>query len=79
MINTGDELLCTAGNTFYSAGQTYVVGAFVNDKYFQLLTGYNDEHWYATINNEKVYVSFDSATTVYNDAWFDRLSNKKRA
>lgn len=77
MINTGDKLLCTAGNTFYAAGNTYVVGDFVNEKYFQLLTGYNDEHWYATLKNEKVYVCFDSAATVYDDAWFDRMNNKR--
>lgn len=79
MINTGDKLLCTAGNTFYAAGNTYVVGDFVNEKYFQLLTGYNDEHWYATLNDEKIYVHFDSAATVYDDAWFDRMNNKRSA
>lgn len=79
MINTGDKLLCTAGNTFYAAGNTYVVGDFVNDKYFQVLTGYNDEHWYATLNNEKIYVHFDSITTVYNDACFDKMNNQKSA
>lgn len=79
MINTGDKLLCTAGNTFYSKGNTYIVGDFVNDKYFELLTGYNDEHWYATINDEKIYVGFDSVTTVYSGAWFDKLSHKKSA
>ncbi|WP_367106371.1 hypothetical protein [uncultured Psychrobacter sp.] len=79
MISPGDKLLCTTGNTFYSAGNTYVVGDIVNDKYFQLFTGYNDEHWYASLNHEKIYVSFNSATTVYNDAWFDKLNNKKSA
>ncbi len=79
MISTGDQLLCTAGNTFYSAGNTYIVGEFVNEKYFQLLTGYNDEHWYATLNDEKVYVHFDSITAVYSDAWFDKMNNRKSA
>lgn len=79
MISTGDQLLCTAGNTFYSAGNTYIVGEFVNEKYFQLLTGYNDEHWYATLNDEKVYVHFDSNTAVYSDAWFDKMNNRKSA
>ncbi len=79
MINTGDRLVCTAGNTFYATGNTYVVGDFVNDKYFQLFTGYNDEHWYATLNNEKIYVRFDSITTVYDDACFDKMKNRKSA
>ena len=63
MINTGDVLICTSGNQFYKEGELYTVGDFVNDKYFILFTGHDDEHWYATIGEQGIYVSFDLAIT----------------
>ncbi len=73
MINTGDKLLCTSGNYFYQEGQLYTVGEFVNGRYFKLATGFEDEHWYATIDDSGIYVSFDCATRECEDARFEAV------
>ena len=73
-INTDDKLICIQGNDFYSKGQIYTVGRIVSDKYFQLLTNGNDDHWYATLDDEGIYVSFDSLTTAGDKAWFDKIA-----
>lgn len=73
-IRTDDKLLCIQGNDFYSKGEVYTVGRIVNDKYFQLLTSGNDDHWYATLDDEGIYVSFDSLTTKGDKAWFDKIA-----
>ena len=74
MINTDDKLICIQGNDFYSEGKIYTVGRIVNNKYFQLLTGNNDDHWYATLDDEGIYVSFDSMSAADNKAWFDKIA-----
>lgn len=74
MINTDDKLLCIKGNDFYSEGEIYTVGRIVNQKYFQILTETHDDHWYATVDEEGIYVSFDSMDTPANKAWFDTVS-----
>ncbi len=76
MINTGDVLICTSGNQFYKKGELYTVGDFVNDKYFILSTGHDDEHWYATIGEQGIYVSFDCLTEECDDAWFVATEDK---
>lgn len=79
MINTGDKLLCTQGNDFYLEGKIYTVGRIVNNKYFQVSTGSNDDHWYATLDDNGIYVSFDSMTAKSSKAWFDQVSDKDSA
>ncbi len=74
MIQTDDKLLCIRGNDFYSEGEVYTVGRIVNNRYFQLLTGDNDDHWYATLDEEGIYVSFDSAIAEKSKAWFDKIA-----
>ncbi|SNT70015.1 hypothetical protein [Psychrobacter sp. LV10R520-6] len=74
--NTGEKLVCTQGNDFYSEGKTYTVGKIVNDKYFQVLTASNDDHWYATLDDNGIYVSFDSVTAKSSKARFDEISDK---
>lgn len=76
MINTGDKLLCTHGNDIYSEGSTYTVGRIINDRYFQLLTGCNDDHWYATLNDQGIYVGFNIMKDKQCDAWFDEVNEK---
>lgn len=73
MINTDDKLICIQGNKFYKQGKTYRVGRIVNNKYFQILTGDNGDHWYATLDDESIYVSFDSMDAKDNKAWFDKI------
>ncbi|WP_040642605.1 hypothetical protein [Psychrobacter aquaticus] len=73
-IKTNDKLLCIRGNDFYLEGEIYTVGRIVNNRYFQLLTGNNDDHWYATLDDEGIYVSFDSTTAKNSKAWFDRIA-----
>lgn len=79
MINTGDKLLCMVGNACYATGKTYTVGKFVNSKFFELMTGCNDEHWYATSNDEGIYVRFNSSEGEYTDAEFHKLENRNCA
>ena len=76
MINTDDKLICIQGNEFYAEGEIYTVGRIVNKKYFQLLTGSNDDHWYATLDDEGIYVSFDSMSPKDNKAWFDKIAQE---
>ncbi|MBF4488624.1 hypothetical protein IOD06_01795 [Psychrobacter sp. N25K4-3-2] len=74
MISTDDKLLCTQGNDFYLEGEVYTVGRIVNNKYFQLLTGSNDDHWYATLDKEGICVSFDSIVAEGDKARFDKIA-----
>ena len=76
MINTGDKLICTKGNHFYVEGDTYTVGRFVNDKYFEVMTGKNEERWYASITENGVYVSFEDMPFDYSNAWFETVQDK---
>ncbi|WP_296237545.1 hypothetical protein [Psychrobacter sp. UBA5136] len=73
MINTDDKLICIQGNQFYTEGEIYTVGRIVNNKYFQILTGDNNNHWYATLDDKGIYVSFDSMSAKDNKAWFDKI------
>lgn len=77
MINTDDKLICIQGNEFYKEGEIYTVGRIVNNKYFQILTGNNADHWYATLDDEGIYVSFDSMSPKDNKAWFDKIDDYK--
>lgn len=74
MINTDDELLCTKGNGLYVEGEIYTVGRIVSSKYFQVLTGNHDDHWYATLDDDGIYVSFDSMTGNSSKAWFNHIA-----
>ena len=76
MINTDDKLICIKGNEFYAEGQIYTFGRIVNNKYFQQLTGSNDDHWYATLDDEGIYVSFDYMSPKDNKAWFDKMAQE---
>ena len=76
MINTGDKLICTNGNYFYEESKLYTVSEFVNDKYFKLSTGNNEEHWYATIDDSGIYVSFDCLSVECENAWFETIEDK---
>lgn len=78
MINTGDKLICTSGNDCYVQGEIYTVGEFMNDKCFKLMTGSNDEYWYASIDKEGVHVRFrfNFIKDKYSDARFGRIENK---
>ena len=75
MINTDDTLRCTQGNVFYTEGKIYKVGRIVNNKYFQILTDNNTDHWYATLDDKGIYVSFDSAVVETERAYFEKIDN----
>ena len=79
MIQVNDKLLCVSGNEFYTEGNVYTVGNFVNDKYFQLLTGCNDEHWYATVDKEGIRVRFNTKYNEFDDAWFYKVEMRELA
>ena len=76
MIKTGDKLVCTSGNAFYAEGHVYTVGDFINDKFFELPTGCNDEYWYAKRDSSGISIHFDTMTTKVRDAHFDKLNNQ---
>ncbi len=76
MIKSGDKLLCTDGNLSYAEGEIYTVGEFVNGKYFELMTGCNDECWYASVDEQGIRVRFDSIEHSQNDAWFAKIRNQ---
>lgn len=76
MISTGDRLICTVGNDFYTKGNEYVVGEFINHKYFELFTGINNECWYATIDDSGIYISFDATSKQEAVAWFNIVKDK---
>ena len=78
-MNTGDKLICTDGNTCYVEGEVYTVGDFVNDKFFKIKTGFNNEYWYATKDIEGIYVRFNSIKDKVSDAWFDELEHQAYA
>lgn len=75
MINTGDKLICTGGNTCYEEGEIYTVGEFVNERFFEIMTGSNDEYWYATSDGEGIYVRFNSMKDKLSDAWFNVIEH----
>lgn len=76
MISTGDKLICTSANNFYELSELYTVGEFVNDKYFKLFTGNDEEYWYATIDDRGIYVSFDCLTRECENACFEPVIDK---
>ncbi|SNT70938.1 hypothetical protein [Psychrobacter sp. LV10R520-6] len=76
MMRTGDKLICTGGNVCYIQGETYTVGKLVNEKYFELMTGSTDEHWYVTKDDEGIYVRFSSMKDEYSDAWFIQVGSR---
>lgn len=76
MIKTGDKLVCISGNRFYDKGQEYLVGQFINHKYFELFTGDSNECWYATVDRHSIYVSFNSTTAECNDATFATINHE---
>lgn len=79
MIKTGDKLICTDGNACYETGKTYTVGEFVNRKFFELMTDCNHECWYASINDEGIYVHFNSIKGDQSDAKFHKLETRSCA
>lgn len=79
MIDVDDQLLCVSGNEFYTKGDVYIVGNFVNDKYFELLTGCNDEHWYATEDKRGIKVCFNTKYNDLDDAWFCKVEMRELA
>ena len=70
MVNTGDELICTDGNNCYVEGYICTIGNFINERFFEVMTGNNKECWYARKDNEGIYVAFDAFKRV---VWFDKL------
>jgi hypothetical protein len=38
------------------------------------LTSGNDDHWYATLDDQGIYVSFDTSITTDNKAFFDKIA-----
>lgn len=72
MINTGDELVCTDGNNCYVEGEVYTVGDFINERFFEIMTGNNNERWYATKDSKGIYIPFDANKKI---AWFDELKH----
>ncbi|WP_201526285.1 MULTISPECIES: hypothetical protein [Psychrobacter] len=79
MINTGDKLICMDGNTCYVEGEVYTVGSIVNEKFFEISTGSNGGHWYATEDNEGIYVRFNSMKDKVNDARFAKIERQAYA
>ena len=79
MINTDDKLRCTKSNHFYSEGEIYKVGRIVNNKYFQILTDNDADHWYATLDDRGIYVSFDSNLGLAENerAYFEKIDELK--
>lgn len=75
MMKSGDRIICTQGNELYLEGEFYTVGEFINERYFQLLTGYNGELWYAAINDVGICVPFNAMESGYSDAWFTELTS----
>ena len=78
-MKVGDKLICTDGNTCYVAGEVYTVGDFINDKYFKIRTGFDNGYWYATKDDEGIYVRFNSKEDQVSDAWFDELEHQDYA
>ena len=73
MLITGDTLFCTDGNEFYEAGKLYRIGEFINDKYFELPL--DDGCWYGTIDDQGIYVQFNSILSDYGNAWFELVED----
>ena len=72
MINTGDKLICTNGNSLFVEGKVYTVGSIVSKKFFEIEVE-NGDHWYATKDSEGIYVRFNSLECEMSDAWFNKL------
>lgn len=72
MINTGDQLMCTNGNSFFVEGQIYTVGNIVSKKFFEIYID-NGEYWYATKDSNGIYVRFNSLKGKMSDAWFVKV------
>lgn len=70
MLVTGDKLICVTGNSYYEEGETYIVGRFVNDKFFELMTGYDNERWYASVDASGIKVQFEHIFTDHDVARF---------
>jgi len=73
MMYDGDKLICTNGNVFFVEGQVYTVGSIVNEKFFEISTGSDNEYWYATKDSEGIYVRFNSLEGRMSEAWFGQL------
>ena len=76
MINYGDKLICTDGNTFFVEGQVYTVGTIINERFFEISTGSDNEHWYATKDIEGIYVRFNSLNGKMSNAWFAEVKRQ---
>ncbi len=70
MIRSGDKLKCICGNDFFVEGSIYTVGNIINNKFFQINNGANEEYWYATKDSEGIYVRFNEEDHLVNDASF---------
>lgn len=77
MIKSGDKLKCTCGNDFFLEGVIYTVGSIINEKFFQIDVGQNDECWYATKDSEGIYVRFNAENHLVNDAWFSLIQHQQ--
>lgn len=73
-IHTNDKLICTQGNAYYSEGEVYTVGRIVNDKYFQLLTSGNDDHWYATLDDQAFTSALILQLLPITKLFFDKIA-----
>ncbi|MDN3446694.1 hypothetical protein QL886_03475 [Psychrobacter sp. APC 3281] len=70
MIRSGDKLKCICGNDFFVEGSIYIVGNIINNKFFQINIGANEEYWYATKDSEGIYVRFNEEDHLVKDAFF---------
>ena len=73
MINTGDQLMCTNGNNFFAEGQIYTVGDIINERFFEIDIG-NGDYWYATRDNNGIYVRFNSSEDKISSAHFVKVA-----
>ena len=73
MVNTGDKLICTAGNTCFVEGQVYAVGNIINNNLFEINIGSDGEHWYASEDNDGIHVRFNAIKSKVCDAQFAKI------
>lgn len=79
MVCTGDKLICTDGNTCFVEGQVYTVGNIINNIFFEINIGSDGEHWYATEDNDGIYVRFNAMQNKVCDARFVKIERQAYA
>lgn len=64
---------------FFVEGQVYTAGSIVNEQFFEINTGSDGEHWYATEDNDRIYVHFNSLRGKVSDARFAKTERQAYA